>query len=31
MTQPHPNDPLHGVTLEEILLHLVERPKNYQW
>ena len=27
MTQPHPhpNDPLHGITLEKILIRLVER------
>jgi len=25
MTIPHPNDPLHGITLERILLQLVER------
>jgi len=25
MTDPHPKDPLHGVTLEMILTHLVER------
>ena len=25
MTNPHPRDPLHGVTLEMILIHLVER------
>ena len=25
MPQSHPNDPLHGITLEKILTHLVER------
>ena len=25
MTQPHPNDPLHGVTLEQIIERLVAR------
>ena len=25
MTQPHPHDPLHGITLENILTRLVER------
>lgn len=25
MSNPHPNDPLHGVTLEMILTRLVER------
>lgn len=25
MTSPHPKDPLHGVTLEMILTHLVQR------
>jgi len=25
MANAHPNDPLHGVTLERILVHLVER------
>lgn len=25
MSQPQPNNPLHGVTLEAILNHLVER------
>ncbi|MEI6712572.1 MAG: VF530 family protein [Verrucomicrobiota bacterium] len=28
MTQPHPKDPLHGLTLETILVTLVER---YGW
>jgi len=28
MTQPHPNDPLHGITLEGILNCLIER---YGW
>jgi uncharacterized protein (DUF2132 family) len=28
MTQPQPNNPLHGVTLEAILHHLVEQ---YGW
>ncbi len=28
MTDPHPNDPLHGITLERILTHLIER---YGW
>lgn len=28
MTQPHPKDPLHGLTLETILVRLVER---YGW
>ena len=28
MSNPHPNDPLHGITLENILTHLVER---YGW
>ena len=27
-TQPQPNNPLHGITLETILLHLVDR---YGW
>ena len=25
MTAIHPKDPLHGITLEQILIHLVER------
>jgi uncharacterized protein (DUF2132 family) len=25
MATPHPNDPLHGVTLEMMLVHLVDR------
>lgn len=25
MPQSHPKDPLHGITLERILMHLVER------
>jgi len=25
MSQPHPNAPLHGITLEQILIDLVER------
>ena len=25
MTNPHPKDPLHGITLEMILIHLVDR------
>lgn len=28
MTEPRPNDPLHGVTLKAIIEHLVER---YGW
>lgn len=28
MSQAHPNDPLHGITLERILSHLVE---HYGW
>jgi uncharacterized protein (DUF2132 family) len=28
MANPQPNNPLHGVTLEKILLHLVEQ---YGW
>jgi uncharacterized protein (DUF2132 family) len=24
MSDPHPNDPLHGITLEEIITHLVD-------
>jgi len=28
MSNPHPKDPLHGVTLEMILIYLVER---YGW
>ncbi len=28
MSQPNPNDPLHGITLEKILVFLVE---NYGW
>jgi uncharacterized protein (DUF2132 family) len=28
MSNPHPNDPLHGVTLENILVALVE---HYGW
>ncbi len=28
MSDPHPNDPLHGVTLEKILTSLVE---HYGW
>jgi uncharacterized protein (DUF2132 family) len=28
MSGPHPNDPLHGVTLEKILISLVE---HYGW
>ena len=28
MPNPHPKDPLHGVTLEMILIHLVDR---YGW
>jgi uncharacterized protein (DUF2132 family) len=28
MTNPHPNDPLHGLTLEMILMQLVEQ---YGW
>ena len=25
MSQSHPNDPLHGITLETMLVHLVDR------
>lgn len=28
MSNPQPNNPLHGITLEKILLHLVEQ---YGW
>jgi uncharacterized protein (DUF2132 family) len=28
MSNPHPNDPLHGITLEKLLTDLVER---YGW
>lgn len=28
MANPQPNNPLHGITLEKILLHLVEQ---YGW
>ena len=28
LTNPHPNDPLHGVTLEMILTHLIQE---YGW
>jgi uncharacterized protein (DUF2132 family) len=28
MPRPHPNDPLHGITLERVLMDLVER---YGW
>jgi uncharacterized protein (DUF2132 family) len=28
MTRLHPKDPLHGITLEKILAHLIER---YGW
>jgi uncharacterized protein (DUF2132 family) len=28
MSNPHPKDPLHGITLEKILTHLVEQ---YGW